>query len=64
MRAQILYKSLLKRYASILLNFSSMDIPSEIKEYMVPISLQLTDEQNSIIFEDEFEWDILNEINK
>jgi|JI9StandDraft_1071089.scaffolds.fasta_scaffold2320251_1 hypothetical protein len=64
MRAQILYKSLLKRYASILLNFSSMDIPSEIKEYMVPISLKLTDEQNSIIFEDEFEWDILNEINK
>ena len=54
MRAQILYKTLLKKYAPILLNFSSMDIPSEVKEYMVPIKLKLTNEQGSTIFEDEF----------
>lgn len=54
MRAQILYKTLLKKYAPILLNFSSMDIPSEVKEYMVPINLKLTNEQGSTIFEDEF----------
>ena len=31
MRVQILYKTLLKKYAPILLNFSAMDIPSEVK---------------------------------
>ena len=30
-RAQILYKTLLKKYSHILLNFSSMEIPSEAK---------------------------------
>jgi hypothetical protein len=64
MRAQILYKSLLKRYAPILLNFSSMEIPSEAKEYNIPISLKLTDDKGTIIFEDQFEWDILNESNE
>lgn len=63
-RAQILYKTLLKRYAHILLNFSSMDIPSEAKEYMIMITLKLYDEKGATIFEDQFEWDIMNESNK
>ena len=63
-RAQILYKTLLKRYAHILLNFSSMEIPSEAKEYMIPINIKLVNENGSTAFEDQFEWDILNESNK
>lgn len=49
-RTQILYKTLLKRYALILLNFSSMDIPSEIKEYLIPITLKLTTPEGQTIF--------------
>jgi len=41
-----------------------MDIPIEAKEYMIPINLKLTNEKGATIFEDEFEWDILNETNK
>jgi hypothetical protein len=63
-RTQILYKTLLKKYAGILLNFSSMDIPTEVKEYTIPISLKLLQENGSSLFEDEFEWDILNDSNR
>ena len=49
-RTQILYKTLLKRYALILLNFSSMDMPSEIKEYLIPITLKLTTPEGQSIF--------------
>ena len=41
MRTQLLYKSLLKKYAVILLNFSSVDIPSDLKEYTITIELKL-----------------------
>ena len=63
-RTQILYKTLLKRYAPILLNFSGMDIPSEVKEYVIPITLKIDNSKGIAIFEDHFEWDILNESNK
>ena len=63
-RTQILYKTLLKKYSFILLNFSAVDIPTEVKEYMIPITLKLTGENGSTVFEDNFEWDILNETNK
>ena len=59
-RTQILYKTLLKRYAPILLNFSGMDIPNEVKEYVIPISLKIHNNKGMTIFEDHFEWDILN----
>lgn len=49
-RTQILYKTLLKRYALILLNFSSMDIPSEIKEYLIPIMLKITTTEGEVVF--------------
>ena len=64
LRTQILYKTLLKKYAFILLNFSSIDIPSEAKEYLIPITLKIQDTEGGLVFEDKFEWDILNESNK
>jgi hypothetical protein len=41
-----------------------MDIPTEAKEYLIPISLKLLSSNNTSLFEDSFEWDILNESNK
>ena len=41
-----------------------MDIPIEVKEYIIPIGLKLSNSKGMTIFEDNFEWDILNESNK
>jgi hypothetical protein len=51
-RTQILYKTLLKKYSGILLNFSSMDIPNEVKEYTIAIELKLLADNGSTLFED------------
>ena len=52
MSTQLLYKSLLKKHSNILLNFSSLDIPSDLKEYTIPIELKLNNEQGQVIFQD------------
>jgi hypothetical protein len=41
-----------------------MDIPSEAKEFLIPITLKIQEGDGGVIFEDKFEWDILNESNK
>ncbi len=63
-RSQCLYKTLLKKHASVLLNFSTIEIPFEVKEYLIPIEIQLKNEHGEIEYEDYFEWDILNDNNK
>ena len=60
-----MYKSLLKKCSGMLVNFSSMDIPTEVKEYNAPIRIKVNDPKTGrLIYEDSFEWDILNEHNK
>ncbi len=63
-RSQCLYKTLLKKHASILLNFSTIEILPEVKEYLIPIEIKLKNEHGEIEYEDYFEWDILNDDNK
>ena len=41
-----------------------MDIPNEVKEYTIAIELKLLADNGSMLFEDGFEWDILNEGNR
>ncbi len=47
-RSQCLYKTLLKKHASVLLNFSTIEIPSEVKEYLIPIEIKLKNEHGEI----------------
>ncbi len=41
-----------------------MEISQDIKEYLIEIELKLINEEGEIFYEDSFEWDIMNELNK
>ena len=64
LKAQVCYKSLLKKFSYVLMNFSTMEVSQDVKEYCILIEIQLKDEENQTFFEDSFEWDILNDQNK
>lgn len=50
LRSQALYKHLLKKHANVLLNFSTMEISQDIKEYLIEIELRLINEEGEIFF--------------
>lgn len=41
-----------------------MEISQDIKQYLVEIDLRLMNQEGEIFFEDVFQWDILNQLNK
>ena len=64
LRTQSLYKTLLKKHSNILLNFSTLEISQDLREYLTEIDIKLANDQGETFYTDSFEWDIISEENK